>query len=441
MSSFSISQPDALVDAPIQAHLQGLAPNQTVRVEATVDAWRNQSWASHVVVSTDENGEVDLARAQPLSGTYDAPDAMGLFWSLKPTGRTSSDPAPDHPEGVSPLVAPIRVRLTARHAADPSDDTSAEGERGVVAETKVTRRYVGADVQVESFRGESLTGCLYHAEAATGPVILVLGGSEGGIPHARAAVLASRGFSSLALGYFGAAPLPSALVDIPIEYVYGALDLLHERYPDRRVTLLGTSRGAELALIVAARRSDVHGVAAYVPSAFVQAGHPPTGGRAAAWTENGSALPAGGNRFTSALWSMVAAAQGVDPADTQPHPGLAQGVGTLFWSATNPDAAAQCTIPVRDINGPVWIASGADDRLWPATLHGALIQAWRGDQPTEHHVFDRAGHHLVVPYAPAPTPTWTYAPGVVLNAGGTRASNAAASAEAWPKLLQFLASL
>ena len=55
------------------------------------------------------------------------------------------------------------------------------------------------------------------------PGVLVVGGSEGGMPAHKAAWLASRGYVALALAYFRYDGLPGQLEGIPLEYFGQAL--------------------------------------------------------------------------------------------------------------------------------------------------------------------------------------------------------------------------
>jgi uncharacterized protein len=80
--------------------------------------------------------------------------------------------------------------------------------------------------------------------AATSAV-LVLGGSEGGLPVRLPEALASRGHPTLAVAYFGLAGLPRTLANIPLEYFVTSLRWL-ARQPGvdpKRIVVVGASRG------------------------------------------------------------------------------------------------------------------------------------------------------------------------------------------------------
>jgi dienelactone hydrolase len=86
------------------------------------------------------------------------------------------------------------------------------------------------------------------------PAVVVLGGSDGGLWELPAALLASHGFSALALAYFGLDPLPPELVEIPLKYFEAALRWLmqQEGINPQAVAVMGWSRWGELALLLGA---------------------------------------------------------------------------------------------------------------------------------------------------------------------------------------------
>jgi dienelactone hydrolase len=128
------------------------------------------------------------------------------------------------------------------------------------------------------------------------PAILVLGGSEGGLIGAsyEARDLARHGYVTLALAYFGAPGLPASLTNIPLEYFKRALDFLHDQpgVDPNRIGLIGTSKGGEAALLVAATYREVRVVVAGVPSSVAWQGYNPRNPMdpAPSWTLNGAAV-------------------------------------------------------------------------------------------------------------------------------------------------------
>jgi dienelactone hydrolase len=155
------------------------------------------------------------------------------------------------------------------------------------------RLRIADEVTFTDVRQPGLVGRLYEPEGhGPHPGIIVLGGSGGGLPGLTAGLIASHGFMTLALAYFGYEDLPEALNDIPLEYFETAIRWLQSRDSVRRtgIGLVGTSRGGELALLLGATYRAVRAVVGFVPSHVVWPG---LGGRsnAPAWTHRGVPVP------------------------------------------------------------------------------------------------------------------------------------------------------
>jgi len=407
--------PDALVDTPVRLHLDGLPPGRraTLRLELTDDAGR--AWRSWATFAADARGAVDVAAQPPLTGTYAGADAMGLFWSaaLDPT-------APE----ISPFVKTTLEPITAELAA--------EVEGRVAARATLARRYLTPGVRrVEPPREAALVGALFvPAGAGPHPVALWLGGSGGGTREQPAALLAAHGIATLALAYFGAPGLPPTLARIPLEYFDTALDWLRTRQELRaeRVGVVGSSRGAELALLLGTRTPRFGAVVAYAPSSVLWGG---VNSSAPAWTSGGADLPAMPDRTSP---EQQVAAESSDPLVAAP-----------LYLANLADAATieACAIPVGRIAGPALLISGEDDALWPSALMGDMVlerlRRAGHPYPDTHLRYPDAGHLVGYPYLPTTVNARRHpAVGRALAYGGTPAGAARANADSWPRVLAFL---
>ena len=131
------------------------------------------------------------------------------------------------------------------------------GGAGELARLDVTRQR-----QAPGVTGRSLTvakdgvvGNLFLPAPGSPPRagVLLLSGSDGTVPAADAALLASHGYPALALGYFNQPGVPKALQNIPVEYFARAARLLRAQpavNPDA-LAVEGHSRGSEAALLLA----------------------------------------------------------------------------------------------------------------------------------------------------------------------------------------------
>ncbi|HEY2508913.1 MAG TPA: acyl-CoA thioester hydrolase/BAAT C-terminal domain-containing protein, partial [Streptosporangiaceae bacterium] len=263
--------------------------------------------------------------------------------------------------------------------------------------------------QTESLQANGFIGEFWHpaATATRRPAILVIGGSQGGLPGVLLpALLAGHGYPALGVAYFGAAGLPTTLSRIPLDYFAQALRWL-ARQPGvdpNRIAVIGVSRGSEAAQLLGVHYPTlVHAVVAAVPSNVAICSYP--GCTGPAWTLHGHPLP-----YTSEF---------DDPSPTD-------------------DPAA--VIPDQQIHGPVFLDCAEADQTWVSCRYAqAILQLLDAHHDHWTHTLyanPGAGHFIgsLVPYEP-------YAPAAVTAAGPSYAADQEALARVWPLLLKFLAGL
>ena len=211
---------------------------------------------------------------------------------------------------------------------------------------------------------DGLDADLFHGTSTTPQkAIVLLGGSEGGRSWSYhldfIQELIDHGFCVLSLPYFGTDSLPKNLRGIPLEYFQKAfrwLSAQKDMVISNNYALIGVSRGAELALLLGSRYSEVNAVVAIDPSSVVFPG-PPTGlfnamGRQhSAWSEKGRELP-----FVSIPFSWTSIK------------GMFSGNRTRMFEKALKDTiqVKGATIPVEKINGPVLVISFKRDQVWPS---------------------------------------------------------------------------
>jgi dienelactone hydrolase len=114
----------------------------------------------------------------------------------------------------------------------------------------------------------------------------------------------------------------------------------------------------------------------------------------------------------------------------------------LFLRGLKDRAAVEAAaIAVEKIRGPVLLLSGEDDGLWPSPVLAELAVARlaaHGRRAT-HRCYPGAGHMFGPVGLPATVNTVVHPlRGRPLALGGTPAGNAAAAADSWPRVVQFL---
>ncbi len=99
--------------------------------------------------------------------------------------------------------------------------------------------------------------------------VLVLSGSSGRIERERARLLARSGAAALTFRWFGGIGQPPGVCEVPLETFLPALDQLADL--SDRVVVLGVSKSAEAALLLAARDSRIAAVVGLSPTSMVWA--------------------------------------------------------------------------------------------------------------------------------------------------------------------------
>jgi dienelactone hydrolase len=362
----------------------------TVQVGST-DA-RGVPWEASASYRADPAGNVDLSTAAAISGSYHGVSGMGLIWSMH---ALKPDPAGAYYwRGTTPLAFTLAVSVHGTRVASASFHRSLSS--GVLAET------------MESLKADGFVGEFLHpAHTVPGrPAVLVLGGSEGGLPDVLLpALLASNGYPALGVAYFAEPGLPQTLSRIPLEYFARALAWL-ARQPGvdpARIAVLGISRGSEAAQLLGVYYPNlVHAVIASVPSNVAICSYP--GCTGPAWTRHGQPLP-----YTREF-------DNPNPAD---------------------DPAA--VIPDQRIEGPVLLDCGEADQTWISCPYArailSLLDAHHDHWAHVLYAYPGAGHPVgtFVPYEPYSSVGVAGDPGY--------ATDQQAVALLWPHLLSFLAGL
>lgn len=414
MSRIQINPEAALVDEPVTIRLTGFQPHEFVTIRAAMNRLFDieVTAESHATYVTDEQGSIDLAKQKPVSGTYEDIDPMGLLWSMNMTHMK-------FPQSDS-LIEIAEVPST-------TVTFTAEANGTVLATAHFERLYQSPNLNIRLLNEDHMYGIFYYRrQSEPSPVIIVLGGGEGGLAPARnfAAVLASRGFSALALSYFKFKDLPDALQEIPLEYFENAMEWIRNQPYVRvsKIGVFGRSKGAELALLLGAAFPQIKAVVASSPHPCVFQGIPGHSRSlpaiASSWSYKGNALP------------YVPFQANDEQMNRYLQIGRLREMYTE--SIKDSEAVEKAAIQVEKTGGAVMIIGGEDDAYGPQFLYHDMIESrirkYNFQYPFESLKYENAGHLIGLPYVPA---TQTF-----FN-GGTPKNNASASADSWNKALKF----
>lgn len=191
--------------------------------------------------------------------------------------------------------------------------------------------------------------------------IVLIGGGQWGDYWGQE--FARKGFVGLSLPYRGKEGLPKLPEEINLEYFKDALEWLKAQptVDPSKIIVMGASRNAELSLVIASIFPElITGVVAYAPSSV-------------SWSNT---VLAYNSNDLKPSWKY----QGVDI----PYVPMEKIVGnnsktieTLqYWKdgLAKTDYVPQATIKVEQINGPILLFSGKEDKVWPSSLMADRIE-------------------------------------------------------------------
>jgi dienelactone hydrolase len=266
------------------------------------------------------------------------------------------------------------------------------------------------------------------------PGVIAFGGSGGGLGPAAAwaPALAEHGYAVLALAYFGLPGLPRDLRNIDVEVVAKAAQWL-DRQPGIAPTplaVMGVSRGSELAFLAGIHVERIGPVVALAPSGVAWFALDTNGpADAPTWILNGTPVPY--------PWP----AGGVTTPTSQEPVALRPMFEHLLLDRA---AIRRAEIAIEHCPGPLLLVSGDADLMWPSTTFAELItkRLARTGATLEctHLRYPDAGHAFA---GPTGTPVPSHVPAHPLTGasyafGGTETGNAAAQADSWPRIIEFL---
>jgi dienelactone hydrolase len=416
---FEISPKTWLVgEKGLDIRLVDLKPNQAVTVIAQLG-----QFVSRTEAKADQQGCVGLNGPMETGPKTGGP--YRILWSMKQDAAAQ----PTKPPDVVQLRAEVDEKVVATGALQLNFGTDND--------TKVER----VEVKEDGLRG------VFFLPRGQGrfPGVLMVSGSTGGLRgdlERSAALLAHRGFATLALAYFSYEGLPERLEEIPLEYFETALKWMqrHKQVREDRLAVVGTSRGGELALLLGSKFPQLRAVVAYVPS------HVPWG--SFPWKEDdlkqGIARPAWTYRKEPIPFVDLSADKNYAKKLLQKDATL-YGKWVLDYLRENEQAVQKAAIPVENTNGPVLLITGTDDKMWPSTYMAEEVMKRlaprKGKYADRHLKYDGCGHSFGLPGMPVRVGRFKHRQnGAEVDRGGNPEGSAWAAWDSWIEVNSFLST-
>lgn len=239
-----------------------------------------------------------------------------------------------------------------------------------------------AQISLQTPHVESI---LYLGEGKNQPLIVGLGGSEGGNAWSgdywkkTRDQFIEKGYAFLAIGYFGAKGTPDTLNKIALEDVYHAIKVAtkNKRINKKKIALIGGSRGADLALLLGSYYKDISCVISIVGSHAVFPGHT--------------------THFSTSCWTYQNKELPFVPVNEQAIPALIKGDlrGTFEAMLEDSNAVQKASIKIENIKGAIFLLSATTDEICPSTPMAETmikrLEKYKFKYPYQHKAIE-GGH-------------------------------------------------
>ncbi|EXJ23885.1 Acyl-CoA thioesterase 1 [Alkalibacterium sp. AK22] len=233
------------------------------------------------------------------------------------------------------------------------------------------------NIQIEQISTGRVHGYSFRpAYTVRQAVIVTFGGSEGSCWFDMGHDLALKGYKVLSLYYFNKPELSKTLDKVDLSFFAEVLTYIDHIFPESEsVTVVGASRGAELALLLAKEFSEVSNVILYSPSAFMFAGTK----RASAWVINGHEAPYINFSIRTLCHRLL-------------NRNLAL-VASFNRELKHSKKINQTLIDISSFEGNILMFAGDDDLTWPSVEMGQTIKHQAvSARSVELYIFKEAGH-------------------------------------------------
>ncbi|XP_031211629.1 acyl-coenzyme A thioesterase 6 [Mastomys coucha] len=391
-------------DQPLSIAVRGLAPEQPITLRSALRDEKGALFRAHARYRADAHGELDLARAPALGGSFVGIEPMGLLWAMEPERPFWRLVKRD-------VQTPFVVELEVLDGHEP------DGGR-LLARAVHERHFMAAGVRRVPVREGRVRATLFLPPGkGQFPGIIDLYGSVGGLCEYRASLLAGHGFAVLALAYFRFEDLPELLSEVHLEYFEEALAFML-RYPQVKgpnIGLLGISKGGDLCLSMAAFLKDnitatvlINTCVAntLVPLYYKDLFVPNLG-----CDQTKIKIMESGLLYLGDMWN--------NPLEEPNHPSL---------------------VPLEKAQGPFLFIVGMDDHNWKSDVYARIacsrLQAHGKERPQIIY-YPETGHCIDPPYFPPPIAFVQVVVGEAIFYGGEPSAHSRAQLDAWQQIQTF----
>ncbi|MEP0265365.1 acyl-CoA thioester hydrolase/BAAT C-terminal domain-containing protein [Dokdonia sp.] len=242
------------------------------------------------------------------------------------------------------------------------------------------------NIAVEKINQTNISARLISKSKNTSrPLVIVVPGSGGSyIPNKKLYGLVFSGYDVLSIAYFGESNLPQKIELIPLEYLKEVVLWSKKKFPERKIVLLGISKGAEYSLAFASNYDLIDGLICYSPSSFILPNHigvQKKESQKSSWSLHGNEVP------------FARLSPFNDPAGKIVYKNY---ITPIF---NNAEQIKKSRIQVENSMCHILLLSGEDDLVWPSYKMANLIKSEAEKNKQEriltHISYKDCGHQFV----------------------------------------------
>ncbi len=397
------------VDEQIEIKIIEITSDEKVIIEAQMNDEYENCWSSQAVFYTYGSNEINLSEAKSIEGSYKGIEPMGLFWSMSCKEAENCF--------YTRQLKPLEYKITACCGQ-------------VKDEITIKRIFVNDDVQIERIDNNLIQGTyISHKYNKSKGTIILFGGSEGSNDMVRAGTLAGHGYNVFACYFFGVGSLPKELVRVPLEFFDEVLEFIRERnlLEKMPLTIIGSSRGAELGLLLGTIHKEIDQIILFSGSSYVFQGLSREC-LGSSWSIKGREVP-----YIDFYSLYAGILMFISSFKKGPNNFIKYYKSIIKKERRNKDKRIKAEL----FKGRLALISGSKDELWPSEDMAHIINKYRNipelENKTINYNYSEAGHVFQIPYLPMlPIATRNYV------FGGTIYSNFKASEDSHFKILKLL---
>ncbi|KAM7378514.1 hypothetical protein PAMA_013424 [Pampus argenteus] len=240
----------ALVDEKFRVSVENLPAGSPVTLHSLHHSEDKDYWEAYAHYISDHRGAVSVAEDLSFGGTYTGIEAMGLLWSMRPVPGSRKGLRLRKRDVCSPML--VNISVYSGHIAEGFR------EQPPLASVLTERWYMAPGVRRVDIWENGVRGTLFIPPGpGPFPGLMDMWGGGGGLLEYRSALLASRGYASLALQYFSPGELQSA--ELQFKYFEAAFNIVkdHPLVIRDKVGMFGLSLGSIVTMYLAAESTVI----------------------------------------------------------------------------------------------------------------------------------------------------------------------------------------